>query len=149
MAKQRPSSVIISLLIIGGLFLGVVQIAKSQRAEKVRTGLKDTLLDIYYSFKDNITTSRRPPLTTIDLEESLKASLREPFAFFTPQEWRWFWTLLYGKFLDESRWPRTKRQLTREEVEYELSMAYKNPFGYFQDKQWDIFWQHILKGKVF
>ncbi|MBN3039254.1 MAG: hypothetical protein JW869_07570 [Candidatus Omnitrophica bacterium] len=149
MARHKPSSILISLLIIGGIFFGMFFIAKSQKIERLRTSLKYVLEDIFYSFKESTFTSRRPPLTTIDLEESLKANLREPFGHFSPQEWRWFWNLIYGRHLDESKWPRTTRQLTREEVEYELTVSYQNPFNYFQDEQWDIFWRHILKGKVF
>ncbi len=149
MRKATPASFLISVLIVGGLWWGLMQMAKSPRSDAVRASVKGGIRASWESFRDSLFYSRKPPLTTIELEANLQNNCPEPFARFGPQEWRWFWELLYGRVEDKSRWPTTTRQQTQDEVEAELAYSYPELFANFGEKQWQMFWGQILKGKVF
>ncbi|MFH1045805.1 MAG: hypothetical protein V1727_02440 [Candidatus Omnitrophota bacterium] len=149
MRKVTPASFLLSVLIVGGLFWGLMQLAKSPRGDAVRASVQGGIKASWKSFRDSLFYARKAPLTTIELEANLQNSCPDPFAQFSPQDWQWFWKLLYGRVEDKSRWPRTTRQMTQDEVEAELAYSYPQPFANFREEQWAMFWGQILKGKVF
>ena len=149
-SAKKTVSLIVGWAIIGVVAFVFLQAAKHPRLGRIRTAFKDKAAIISDNLLDSVAASRRPPLTTIELEENLKRNLSVPFASFNQDDWEWFWHLLYGKFTEESgEWPRRKKQLTKQEIQSMLAEYYYRPFSSFREKQWEIFWQHILKGRVF
>ncbi|MFC1632272.1 hypothetical protein ACFL1I_01030 [Candidatus Omnitrophota bacterium] len=135
--------VVLVLAILGSLIGG-------DRTTGFRATIGQQIKTSYNNFLDSIFWSRKPPLTTIALEENLKRSLPRPFASFDRGEWDWFWHLLYGRFPDEgTRYPQVTRQLDQAQVQEELAHYYAQPFANFGERQWGIFWIEILEKKVF
>jgi hypothetical protein len=147
--RRKPISLLISIVILTVALTVLIQAGKHEKAENARMGIFSIFQRMFTSYKQSVFTSRRPPLSVMELEANLKNSLPDPFVRFSPREWRWFWNLLYGRHEVDSSWPRTVRQLTREEVEAELIFNYDYPFFRYNDRQWNAFWGQILKGKVF
>lgn len=141
---------LISWVILSLVILALLQIARGQDAGRIKAAFWNKVNIIYEYLLSSTAPSRRPPVTTIELEENLRANLPVPFADFSEDDWRQFWHLLYGKFPEDSEgWPRKRRQLTRPEIESELAYYYGRPFNTFNQRHWDIFWLQLLKGKVF
>ena len=150
MQFKKVVSVIIGLAVIVFGVFALLKAAKDPKINQLRTDLKDKTAIFFDNLREDISPQRRHPLTTIELEESLKVSLPVPFAEFNQEDWNWFWELLYGRFtVDSNGWPKRKRQSTRQEIQNILIDYYYRPFSSFRQRQWDIFWQRILRGKVF
>lgn len=150
MPNRKTVLAVIAWVVLGLSVFTVMQLTKYVKTEELRSAFKDKITAVRDTILSNLAISRNPPLTTVDLEESLKLYVRVPFTNFSRDDWDYFWHLLYGKFPDDSNtWPRRKRQLTREEVESELADYYGAPFSYFSDSQWSVFWKNALRGKVF
>ena len=148
--KKTVLNIITGGVILGVLIFACLQAAKHPELEKIRTAFKDKIRIGYNNLRDSMVTSRRRPLSTMELEEYLKSNLAVPFANFSQDDWEWFWQLLYAKVTDDSSgWPKRKVQRTRQEIQDILTDYYYQPFGFFKEEQWRIFWQDILKGRVF
>ncbi|UCB56666.1 MAG: hypothetical protein JSV30_05520 [Candidatus Omnitrophota bacterium] len=152
MPLKKIALVIVSWAILAVVACAFFRLARHPRLSRMRGTLKEkseTLgTNVFGEFSEEIT--RRPPISTIELEENLKVGLPVPFAKFSRTDWEEFWQVLYGKYeMDSGQWPRRKRQLSRQEVQTMLGIQYQQPFNSFTEEQWAIFWQRILKGKVF
>lgn len=139
---------VVGLALVASLVYSLLEVAKHPASEGVRATLKEKAL-IYFNNLRSVIWARRPPLSTLELEENIKTVLPDPFGQFTREDWDWFWHLLYGSFTIDSGWPKQRRQLTQLEIEDMLIASFPQPFRYFQDEQWAIFWQHALKKRVF
>ena len=140
---------VIALTILALAVFVLLQAARHPKINNLRTAFKQKYDIVFDNLADSISPQRNQPLTTIELEESLKANLAVPFAGFSQDDWQWFWQLCYGSFAQDSGgWPKRKSQLSRQEVQNILADNY-NSFGRFTEQQWNIFWQHVLKGRVF
>jgi len=143
------------LFIIGSSILalaifGLLKLAGHPAIEGSREGARSRLDIILNNLAGSISPQRSYPLTTIEMEASLKTYLAVPFRDFHQDDWKWFWNLLYGTIEEDTgTWPKRKRQRSREEIQNSLAYYYSQPFGAFGDQQWATFWQRILKGKVF
>lgn len=141
---------IIGLGVLTLMLFGLLKIAGHPAIEDSRESFKTRLDIVLNNFVGSISPQRSYPLTTLEMEESLKTYLAVPFRDFNQDNWKWFWNLLYGSIEEDTgTWPKRKRQLTREEIQNSLAYYYSQPFGGFGDQQWAIFWQRILKRKVF
>ena len=150
MSVKKVVSFIISIAVWTSLIFVLFKLSKSSILTESRVLLKDKVAILLSNVSNFISPSRRPPVTTIELEQNLKNSLSLPFDDFSENDWKWFWRLLYERFpVDSQGWPKRKRQLTRQEIEGVLTDYYYQPFGSFKQQQWDIFWEYILKGQVF
>lgn len=150
MAFKKTVSLIVSLSLLGLLVWMLFETARHSKVNDLRVSFKDKLQVLYENSQDMVNPARRAPLSTIELEERLKANLAVPFGKFSRRDWDWFWRLLYGRFKEDTPgWPKRVRQLSREEIQDNLIDYYYRPFASFGDKQWAIFWQQILKGQVF
>ncbi len=130
--------------------LAIFNLIRSPGLGQFRAAVKERCAVILERPRASVYFSRKPPLSTVELEINLKTNLSLPFAGFKQDEWDWFWQLLYGRFsVDAPGWPKEKRQLDREEVQDRLIEYYPQPFAAFNEEHWSIFWRHILKGRVF
>ncbi|MFH1245261.1 MAG: hypothetical protein V1662_02130 [Candidatus Omnitrophota bacterium] len=139
---------VVSLAVVAFLAYGLLEVAQHPASEGVRETLKEKAL-IYIENIRSVIWARRPPISTLELEESIKNVLPNPFGEFTREDWNWFWHVLYGRYTVGSGWPKPQRQLTQIEVEDMLIDSFPQPFGSFNDEQWAIFWQYGLKKRVF
>jgi len=141
---------IIGLSVLALAVFGLLKLAGHPLIEGSRAGFKSRLDIILNNLAGSISPQRSYPLTTVDMEASLKTYLVVPFGAFHQDDWKWFWNLLYGTIEEDSgAWPKRKRQRSREEIQNSLAYYYSQPFGAFGDQQWTSFWQYVLKGKVF
>ena len=129
---------------------GLVKLAGHPAIEGSREGFRSRAGLILNNLAGSISPQRPSPLTTVEMEASLKTYLAVPFRAFHQEDWNEFWNLLYGTIEEDTgTWPKWKRQRSREEIQNNLAYYYSQPFGAFGDQQWATFWQQILKGKVF
>lgn len=140
---------VIALAILALAVFVLLQTARHPKINNLRAAFKQKSDIVFDNLEDSVSPQRRQPLTTIELEETLKLNLPVPFTGFNQDDWQWFWQLCYGAFTQDSGdWPKRKSQLSRQEIQNILSDSYK-PFERFSEQQWNIFWQHVLKGRVF
>jgi hypothetical protein len=150
MAGKKAVLIIVGWAVLVTAVLACLKIADHPGMKRFRENSKNTFTTVIGNLSDRGPAARRRPITTIEMEENLKANLSVPFKKFDERDWEWFWDLMYDKYPEEgSGWPKRKRQLTRQEIEGILTEYYYQPFGSFRERQWGIFWQHILKEKVF
>ncbi len=149
MEFKKLISLIIGLTVIACVIFALLTAVNHPKINQLRTDLKYKTAVFFNNVRESVSPQRRHPLTTLELEESLKVSLPVPFVKFNQEDWDWFWQLMYGRFtIDSSGWPKRKGQLTKQEIQDSLAYCYPRPFGNFRQKQWNIFWQQVLKGKV-
>jgi hypothetical protein len=141
---------IVGLAILASIVLGLLKLSQSPRLEWGRIDVQDKLAVVYENVTGFFHPARKPPISTLELEENLRAYLPVPFVEFSQDDWDWLWHILYGKFTEDSPyWPRRKRQLDKQEIQNVLADYFPRPFASFKQRQWDIFWQEVLQGKVF
>lgn len=146
---EKVIALIIGLAIVAAAVFGLLQASRHPKTDEARNTFRDKSDILLGNLADSVSPLRKPPLTTIELEENLKSNLPVPFARFGQEDWDWFWNLLYARFTDDSGgWPKRKKQLTKYEIQSTLADSYQ-PFDRFTERQWNIFWQYILKGRVF
>ena len=128
----------------------LLRLSKHPQLDKARFSLKDKVSIFLSNLSETVAPARKPPLSTLEMEQNLAINLPTPFENFRKKDWDHFWHLLYGRFEEDSYgWPRRSRQLSQEEVEAELEAYYPRPFSFFGTREWGIFWKSLLKGRVF
>lgn len=150
MPLKKIILLIVSLSVLVALVIFLLQLSKHPQLDKARFSLKDKIRIFLSNLSDTVAPARKPPLSTLEIEQNLVINLPTPFENFRKKDWDHFWNLLYGRFAEDSGgWPKRSRQLTQEEVEAELGLYYSRPFSFFGTREWEIFWKSLLKGKVF
>lgn len=147
---KKVIGLIIGFAILAVAIIGLSKIVSHPTVDTSRTNFKMSL-DVFLSNAiGSISPERSTPISTLDLEESLRTYVPVPFREFTEMNWRWFWKLMYGRVEEDwGGWPKRKRQRDRIEVQNTLVDYYWRPFGSFREQQWASFWQFVLKGRIF
>jgi hypothetical protein len=135
------------LLVIG--FLALFLIIKYQNSIKDLWLFNLEKLKIHLDNFLNPQIERRRPITLLDREDELRLYIGEPFRNFTPEDWDWFWDIVYGVFPEgepqKKGLPKGMRQLNFNEISSKLMSRYPQPFTYFKKEHWNIFFGIIFK----
>ncbi len=141
---------LIGLTIVLFLIIGAVKFKNSSLYEISRQNfsnliefLKIKLKILKYNISEDISPSRKAPLTFLKKEEKLKLFLPDVFGSFSPQDWREFWDLIYGRKKVGEGLIKQKVYRTKEEIEDYLIYNYPI-FSRFQPQHWDYFWSIVL-----
>jgi len=150
MLLKKIIFVTIGLTILAFMIVGLLRLAHHPTLEDSRATMDNKLSILLNNLAGSIAPERTPPISTLDLEESLRTYVPTPFTRFTEDDWTWFWQLMYKRVEEDTdSWPRRKRQLAREEIQEILMNYYPRPFSSFKDQQWASFWKFVLKGRIF
>ncbi len=144
---------IIAIIIVALLIWGVIQVKERNTRYPFQDhieGFFDQVKRFVGIKKQNIgmeiSPSRRPPLTFIQKEQTLKLFAPNLFESFSPQDWQKFWAILYEPIEEKKGKFSVKRYRTEEEIKSYLIEEYPNPFSYFKPVHWGYFWE-IVWGK--
>ncbi|MCD6539344.1 MAG: hypothetical protein J7K37_01375 [Candidatus Omnitrophica bacterium] len=116
----------------------------SQNISNLVEFLKVKFNIIKYNVSEDINPSRRASLLTfIKKQEQLKLFLPDIFENFTSQDWKRFWSIIYGRKGVGGGLIKQKVYRSKEEIEDYLIYNYPI-FSRFQKQNWDYFWSIVL-----
>jgi hypothetical protein len=154
--KKRDIFGFCILLVIAALAFIIFKLIESGALDGLRSNFSSDWQDVRNqtqivkeNTRDFFAPSRKPPLSFLIAQESLKQNLPVPFANFAEQDWQDFWRLIYGTHeTDDSGSVYSitrRRQLSIEEIEQILMNDYPQIFSRFDRRMWDEFWKLAFK----